>query len=191
MLKIMGSILVFAAAAGMAGTYKRELADHLALLYALRKLLVDLSCYGNGTRQPVEVLLGCFVRTPDERLNEICRKIADCLIEKNEKNGELVWKRVFEEYRKKLCLTGEESALIGEAGRRVFGRSEEENHRRLTLILETAMTGSKPCGRAWRKAEDLCDCQYGDGGNARHSSDLDGRKAKQKGKKYDEREFDF
>ena len=38
MLKIMGSILVFAAAAGMAGTYKRELADHLALLYALRKL---------------------------------------------------------------------------------------------------------------------------------------------------------
>lgn len=30
-----------------------------------------------------------------------------------------------------------------------------------------------------------------DGGNARHSSDLDGRKAKQKGKKYDEREFDF
>ena len=34
MLKIMGSILVFAAAAGMAGTYKRELADHLALLYA-------------------------------------------------------------------------------------------------------------------------------------------------------------
>ena len=63
MLKIMGSILVFAAAAGMAGTYKRELADHLALLYALRKLLVDLSCYGNGTRQPVEVLLGCFVRT--------------------------------------------------------------------------------------------------------------------------------
>ena len=61
MLKIMVSILVFAAAAGMAGTYKRELADHLALLYALRKLLVDLSCYGNGTRQPVEVLLGCFV----------------------------------------------------------------------------------------------------------------------------------
>ena len=57
MLKIMGSILVFAAAAGMAGTYKSELADHLALLYALRKLLVDLSCYGNGTRQPVEVLL--------------------------------------------------------------------------------------------------------------------------------------
>ena len=50
MLKIMGSILVFAAAAGMAGTYKRELTDHLALLYALRKLLVDLSCYGNGTR---------------------------------------------------------------------------------------------------------------------------------------------
>ena len=116
--------------------HTRELADHLALLYALRKLLVDLSCYGNGTRQPVEVLLGCFVRTPDERLNEICRKIADCLIEKNEKNGEQVWKRVFEEYRKKLCLTGEESALIGEAGGALFGRSEEENHRRLTLILE-------------------------------------------------------
>ena len=71
MLKIMGSILVFAAAAGMAGTYKRELADHLVLLYALRKLLVDLSCYGNGTRQPVEVLLGCFpmYRSPYHFLN--------------------------------------------------------------------------------------------------------------------------
>ena len=32
MLKIMGSILVFAAAAGMAGTYKRELAD-LSLIH--------------------------------------------------------------------------------------------------------------------------------------------------------------
>ena len=31
---------------------------------------------------------------------------------------------------------GEESALIGEAGGALFGRSEEENHRRLTLILE-------------------------------------------------------
>lgn len=126
MLKIMGSILVFAAAAGMAGTYKRELADHLALLYALRKLLVDLSCYGNGTRQPVEVLLGCFVRTPDERLNEICRKIADCLIEKNEKNGELVWKRFFEEYRKKLCLTGEESALIERRAARFSGEAKKK-----------------------------------------------------------------
>ena len=138
----MGSILVFAAAAGMAGTYKRELADHLALLYALRKLLVDLSCYGNGTRQPVEVLLGCFVRTPDERLNEICRKIADCLIEKNEKNGEQVWKRVLRNIGKTVFNRRGERAHRG-GGRRAFGRSEEENHRRLTLILEQLMTGSK------------------------------------------------
>ena len=32
MLKIMGSILVFAAAAGMAGTYKRELADRKSVV---------------------------------------------------------------------------------------------------------------------------------------------------------------
>lgn len=52
---------------------------------------------------------------------------------------------VFVFYTKKFCvlcakqqlyLTGEESALIGEAGGALFGRSEEENHRRLTLILE-------------------------------------------------------
>ncbi len=86
MLKIMGSILVFAAAAGMAGTYKKENWQTIwHFCTRCGKLLVDLSCYGNGTRQPVEVLLGCFARTPDERLNEICRKIADCLIEKNEK----------------------------------------------------------------------------------------------------------
>ena len=41
MLKIMGSILVFAAAAGMAGTYKRELADHLALFFPATEMEPD------------------------------------------------------------------------------------------------------------------------------------------------------
>ena len=138
MLKIMGSILVFAAAAGMAGTYKRELADHLALLYALRKLLVDLSCYGNGTRQPVEVLLGCFVRTPDERLNEICRKIADCLIEKNEKNGEQVWKRVFEEYRKKTVFNRRGERAHRGGGRRAFREKRRRKSQKTHAHFRTA-----------------------------------------------------
>ena len=139
----------------------------------------------------MEVLLGCFVRTPDERLNEICRKIADCLIEKKRENGEQVWKRVLRNIGKTVFNRRGERAHRG-GGRRAFGRSEEENHRRLTLILEQLDDRIKTsAGRAWRKAEDLCDCQYGDGGMLVIPSDLDGRKAKQKGKKYDEREFDF
>lgn len=103
-----------------------------------------------------------------------------------------MWKRVFEEYRKKLYLTGEESALIGEAGGALFGRSEEENHRRLTLILEQLDDRIKTVrGELGEKQKIYATVSMVLGGNARHSSDLGGRKAKQKGMKYDEREFDF
>ncbi len=102
-----------------------------------------------------------------------------------------MWKRVFEEYRKKLCLTGEESALIEEAGGALFGRSEEENHRRLTLILEQLDDRIKTVRGELGEKQKIYATVSMVMGNARHSSDLDGRKAKQKGKKYDEREFDF
>lgn len=136
MLKLIGSIFIVTAAVGIAGSFRRELADHLAVLYELRRLFVDLSCAGNGTLQPVEVLLGCFVRTQDERLNEICAGIAGRLMEKREGQGEEVWRKVFADGRKELGLSAEEGELIENAGSAFFGKSLEENKRRLSLTLE-------------------------------------------------------
>ena len=136
MLKLIGSIFIVTAAVGIAGSFRRELADHLAVLYELRMLFVDLSCAGNGTLQPVEVLLGCFVRTQDERLNEICAGIAGRLMEKREGQGEEVWRKVFADGRKELGLSAEEGELIENAGSAFFGKSLEENKRRLSLTLE-------------------------------------------------------
>lgn len=136
MLKLIGSIFIVTAAAGIAGSFRRELADHLAVLYELKRLFVDLSCAGNGTLQPVEVLLGCFVRTQDVRLNEICAEIAGHLMEKREGQGEEVWRKVFADGRKELGLSAEEGELIENAGSAFFGKSLEENKRRLSLTLE-------------------------------------------------------
>lgn len=136
MLKLIGSILIVTAAVGIAGSIRRDLAEHLALLYEVRKLLVDLSCAGCGTLQPVEILLGCFVRTQDERLNAICEEIAEQLMEKREGQGETVWRNAFASGRKELGLNAEEAELIGEAGSAFFGKSMEENRRRLSLTLE-------------------------------------------------------
>lgn len=136
MLKLMGSILIVTAAVGIAGNIRRDLAGHLALLYEVRKLLVDLSCAGNGTMQPVEILLGCFVRTQDERLNAICEEIAEHLMEKREGQGEVVWRNAFASGRKELGLRAEEAELIEEAGSAFFGKSMEENRRRLSMTLE-------------------------------------------------------
>lgn len=136
MLKLIGSIFIVTAAVGITGSFRRELADHLAVLYELRRLFVDLSCAGNGTLQPVEVLLGCFVRTQDERLNEICAGIAGRLMEKREGQGEEVWRKVFADGRKELGLSAEEGELIENAGSAFFGKSLEENKRRLSLTLE-------------------------------------------------------
>lgn len=136
MLKLIGSVLIVTAAVGLAGSLRKDVADHLALLYNIRKLLVDLSCAGSGTMQPVEILLGCFVRTPDARLAAICEEISERLMEKREGQGETVWRNAFAAARKTLGLNAEEAELIEGAGSAFFGKSVGENKRRLELTLE-------------------------------------------------------
>lgn len=136
MLKLIGSMLIITASVGIAWSIRRELTEHLSLLYEVRKLFVDISYAAFESRQPVEILLGCFVRTGDDRLNDICKKIAECLIEKKEGAGEEVWKKVFREHRKILHLTNEEMEVIESAGSAFFGNSMEENRKHLTLLLE-------------------------------------------------------
>lgn len=136
MLKGIGSILIISAGVGMAWTIRCELTEHLRLLYEVRKLFVDLSYAAFESRQPVEILLGCFVRTRDERLNDVCKEIAECLIERKEGAGEDVWRNVFVKYRKVLRLTNQEIEVIESAGSAFFGKSMEENRRHLALLLE-------------------------------------------------------
>lgn len=136
MLKALGSMLTITASVGIAYTIRRELTEHLRLLYELRKLFVDISYAAFESRQPVEILLGCFVRTGEDRLNDACKEIAECLIEKKEGAGEDVWKKVFGEYRKTLHLTNEEMEVIESAGSAFFGKSMDENREHLALVLE-------------------------------------------------------
>lgn len=136
MLKMMGSMLIIIASIGIAWSMRCELAGHLRLLYELRKLFVDVSYAAFESRQPVEILLGCFIRTRDDRLNATCKEIAERLIEKKEGAGEDVWRNVFLEQQKILQLNDEEMEVVASAGSSFFGKSIEENRKHLTLLLE-------------------------------------------------------
>lgn len=136
MLKVIGSILIISAGVGTAWTIRCELTEHLRLLYEVRKLFVDISYAAFESRQPVEILLGCFVRTRDERLNDVCKEIAECLIERKEGAGEDVWRNVFTKHRRVLRLSNEEMEVIESAGSAFFGKSMEENRKHLALLLE-------------------------------------------------------
>ena len=135
-MKWIGSVLVVAASVGMAYCLRQELAAHLRLLYGIRRLLVDISYAAFQSMQPVEILLGCFIRVEDERLDAICREIADRLMEKREERGEEVWREVFAAHRKELGLGAEEAELVQAAGSAFFGKSAEENKKHLAVSLE-------------------------------------------------------
>ena len=136
MLKMGGSILVVAASIGIASAFRREIKEHLALLYEIRKLLVDIAYAAFETMQPVEILLGCFIRTRDERLNKLCREIAEQLMEKSEQDGGEVWRSNVFSFYKLLGLKEEEAEVIAGAGSAFFGKSVEENKKHLALALE-------------------------------------------------------
>lgn len=136
MLKLLGSLLIITASMGLAYTIRRDLTGHLHLLYEIRKMLVDITYAAGNSMQPVEILLGCFLKTGDERLNAACAEIAERLIEKREERGEEVWRTVFKRYRKELLLREEEAEILEEAGSAFFGKSVEENREHLTLSLE-------------------------------------------------------
>lgn len=136
MLKLAGSLIIITASAGLAYTIRRDMTEHLKLLYEIRKMLLDISYAASESMQPVEILLGCFVRTKDERLNAACKEIAERLIEKREGEGEDVWKKVFEEHRKELGLCSEEAEILERSGSAFFGKSMEENRKHLLYALE-------------------------------------------------------
>lgn len=136
MLKLIGSALIVASGIGIAYSIRRDLSLHLLLLYEIRKLFVDISCAAYGSMQPVEILLGCFIRTKDETLNQICAEIAERLIEKREGRGEQVWQDAFASHRRELGLSTEEAEIVEGAGCAFFGKSMEENKKHLNLTLE-------------------------------------------------------
>ena len=135
-MKGIGSVLIVTASVGMAYCLRQELSAHLRLLYELRRLLVDISCAAFQSMQPMEILLGCFVRTGDERLNVVCKEIADRLMEKRQERGEEVWREVFAEHEKELGLGTDEAELLQAAGSAFFGKSAEENKKHLAVLLE-------------------------------------------------------
>lgn len=135
-MRAAGCALIFAASVGLAFSLRRDLGMHLRLLYELRALFVDLDCSARTSLQSVEILLGCFVKPRDERLQMICTEIAERLTRKEEGTGEQVWRSVFEEYRYLLGLTPEEQELAEDAGRAFFGKSMEENSRHFAMLLE-------------------------------------------------------
>ncbi len=136
MLKAVGSILIAAASVGFAFCIRQDFVGHLRLLYDIRRLLVSLSSEAAYSMQPVEILLGCFVKPEDGRLRAICGQIADRLMEKREGVGEKVWREVFASHKKELGLSGEEEEIVESAGGAFFGKSVEENQRQLSLVME-------------------------------------------------------
>lgn len=136
MLKLLGSLIVITASAGFAHCIKKDMTEHLKLLYEIRRLLVALSCEAACSMQPMEILLGCFIRPTDARLAKACREIADRLMEKCDSTGENVWREVFASHEKELGIKGEEAEIIKNAGCGFFGKSVEENKRQLSLTLE-------------------------------------------------------
>ena len=136
MLKLLGSLFILTASVGLAYSIKRDMTAHLYLLYEIRKMFIDISYAASESMQPVEILLGCFVRTRDERLNTACGKIAETLMEKREGDGTKVWRKVFEDSRVELGLRGEEAEILEGAGGAFFGKSVEENRKHLSLSME-------------------------------------------------------
>lgn len=136
MLKLFGSIIIITASMGIAYCIQRDMEEHLRLLYEMRKLFLDIAYAASESMRPMEVLLGCFVRAKDERLNFICRQIAEGLLEKKEGKGEEVWERVFAKERRSLGLSQEEAEVAERAGSAFFGKSVEENEKHLEYTLE-------------------------------------------------------
>ena len=120
MLKAAGSLLVVTASVGMAFCLCQELTAHLRLLYVIRRMFVDLSYAAFQSMQPVEILLGCFIRTGDERLDAVCKEIADRLMEKEQGRGEEVWQEMFAAHGKELGLSAD-ATTVEEAAQAILG----------------------------------------------------------------------
>ena len=136
MLKIIGCIFIGTASVGLAVSFGAELREHLALLYDLRQLLLDISQEARYSLLPMERILGTRIKSNDLRLKEICGNLSALLAEKNGEGGAALWRQVFGGERKRLGLTETEADIIENAGKAFFGNNTEENARNLSLYLE-------------------------------------------------------
>lgn len=135
-VKVLGSALIFMASAGFAFQIRRDLSNHLALAYELRRLFVAISYEQAFSMQPLEQLLVQENLTGDERLVWILKSVSARLMQRQSKAGEIIWQEEFEANRKALGLSTEELEIIKGAGAALFGKSLEENRRQLNLVLE-------------------------------------------------------
>ena len=124
------------ASAGLAYSIQFELKQHQARLFELRSLLTEIYWEMTYSMRPVEMVLLYQIHTKDECLNQILKEIGECLMKKEAKCGEDIWKEVFHRHRKRLGLKPEESELIEQAGRAFFGKSVEENQKILSLYQD-------------------------------------------------------
>ena len=136
MLKLVGSALILIASIGLAYSIQNELKQHQKRLFELRSLLTKIFWEMHYSMQPVEMVLLYQIDMQDECLNEIVVEIGNCLMKKEAKCGEDIWRDVFKKYRQRLGLKTEESELIEQAGQAFFGKSVEENQKILSLYQE-------------------------------------------------------
>lgn len=135
-IKLLGSFFVAFASIGFALQIKRDLREHLALLYELRRLFVSISYEEAFSMQPIEQMFLQGKLTKEKRLDAILMAIAGRLMEKQSESGEGVWQEEFEKNKDILGLSEEELDIIKNAGLAFFGKSIEENKRQLNLVLE-------------------------------------------------------
>lgn len=136
MLKLVGSILIMLASVGLSYSIRIELDEHQKRLFELRSLLTKIFWEMNYSMRPVELVLLYQIETQDEDLRNILKEIGECLMKKEAKCGEDVWREMFQKHRKELRLKPEESELIEQAGNAFFGKSVEENQKVLSLYQE-------------------------------------------------------
>jgi len=135
-LKLIGSVLILIASIGLAYSVQIELKEHQKRLFELRSLLTKIFWEMNYSMRPVEMVLLYQIDTQDEYLNEIIQEIGKCLMKKEAKCGEDIWREVFRKHRRQLGLKTDEGELIEQAGRAFFGKSVEENQKILSLYQE-------------------------------------------------------
>lgn len=134
MLKVLGSILILGAGVGIAFCLRRELDGHLEMLYAIRRLFVELEQEMRSSLLPMEEILREAGDVSE--LRTICEDIAEALSEKGAESGAGIWNSSFWEKGNLLGITREELTIVAEAGSAFFGKRVEDNRRRLALYLE-------------------------------------------------------
>jgi len=134
--KFIGSILILIASIGLAYNIQVELKRHQKRLFELRSLLTKIFWEMNYSMRPIEMVLIYQIEPQDECLAVILKEIGECLMKKEARCGEDIWREIFQKHRRELGLKVEESELIEQAGRAFFGKSVEENQKILSLYQE-------------------------------------------------------